>query len=60
MTDEEKALLESYQKEVEQCWQLAQLLDAMDPDVPKAFTGTPSERIRRQIEKLAKLRGIDL
>lgn len=38
--------------EVRACDALAQRLDSRYPDVPGSFTGTPSERIRRQLAQL--------
>lgn len=42
-----ESMNEDYRREIEQCFDLAQLADAMNPDVPGAFTGTPSERLSR-------------
>ena len=36
-------------KEVQQCFDIAQRLDMQNPTIPNAFTGTPSERIKRQL-----------
>lgn len=52
MTHEERELMKAYQEEIEKCWNLAQRLDAENPEVPMAFTGTPSERIERQIKHM--------
>lgn len=38
--------------EVRACDALAQRLDSCYPDIPGSFTGTPSERIRRQLAYL--------
>ena len=55
MTKEEQELLNSYQKEVEKCFQIAQTLDALNPELAGAFTGSPSERIERQLYALGIL-----
>ena len=52
MTEEELQLLKVYQKEIEKCWEIAQKLDALNPELPGAFTGDPSERIERQLYAL--------
>lgn len=49
MTDEERELFEAYKKECEAVYELANRLDAFNPEVPGAFTGKPSERIERQL-----------
>lgn len=49
MTEEEQELLNDYQQEVEKCFNIAQKLDAFNPELAGAFTGTPSERIERQL-----------
>ena len=51
MTEQEE-LIKDYQEEIEKCFQLAQRLDALNPDLAGAFTGTPSERIERQLYAL--------
>lgn len=55
MTDEQQKLLNDYQQEVEKCWNIAQKLDALNPELIGAFTGTPSERIERQLYTLGIL-----
>jgi len=45
-------LFESYRKEVEACFDIAQRLDAQNQTLPGAFTGVPSERIARQLAPL--------
>jgi hypothetical protein len=55
MTDEQQELLTSYKEEVEKCWEIAQKLDALNPELARAFTGTPSERIERQLYALGIL-----
>ena len=40
MTEEEQELLNDYQQEVEKCWKIAQKLDALNPELIGAFTGT--------------------
>ena len=55
MTDEQQELLNSFQEEVEKCFVIAQKLDALNPELPRAFTGTPSERIARQLYALGIL-----
>ena len=50
MTNEEKELLAAYQSETEKCYDIAQLLDGQNPLLTGAFTGTPSERIVRQLQ----------
>ena len=54
MTEQEE-LLKNYQEEIEKCFQLAQRLDALNPDLAGAFTGSPSERIERQLYTLGIL-----
>lgn len=49
LAGEHAALLEQYKAEVQKCFDLAQRMDALEPVVPGAFTGTPSERIARQL-----------
>ena len=56
MTDEQQELLKDYQEEVEKCWKIAQKLDALNPELIGAFTGTPSERIKRQLYVLGILK----
>ena len=51
MNDDEQELLE----ELEKCFKIAQKLDALNPELPRAFTGTPSERIERQLYALGIL-----
>ena len=41
-------------KEVERCFDIAQVLDAMNPTLEGAFTGTPSARIQRQLDAMAE------
>ena len=55
MTNEQQELLNSFQEEVEKCFVIAQKLDALNPELPRAFTGTPSERIARQLYALGIL-----
>ena len=55
MTDEERELLNTFSKEVEKCFKIAQKLDALNPELVGAFTGTPSERIERQLYALGIL-----
>lgn len=55
MTDEQQELLNHYQDEVDKCWNIAQKLDALNPELAGAFTGTPSERIERQLYALGIL-----
>jgi hypothetical protein len=52
---EQQELLNSYQKELEKCSEIAQILDALNPDLIGSFTGTPSERIERQLYALGIL-----
>ena len=52
MTFEDKEVLQLYQRELEKCFILAQKLDNMNPSIPGAFTGSPSERIERQMLSL--------
>ena len=52
MTDEEKELFNSYKEECEALWHIAQRLDAFYPETENAFTGNPSDRIARQLNKL--------
>lgn len=46
---EMRRMLEEYQRECAACFALAQRLDADNPDLAGAFSGTPSERIKRQL-----------
>jgi hypothetical protein len=55
MTDEQQELLNSFQEEVEKCFVIAQKLDALNPELARAFTGTPSLRITRQLYALGIL-----
>ena len=55
MTEQEE-LLKNYQEEIEKCFNLAQRLDALNPDPASSFTGTPSERIERQLIALGVLK----
>jgi hypothetical protein len=50
MTDKQELL-----EEVEKCFNIAQKLDALNPELPGAFTGTPSLRIERQLYALGIL-----
>jgi hypothetical protein len=52
---EQEELLKEYQQEIEKCWELAQRLDALNPELVGAFTGSPSERIERQLYTLGIL-----
>ena len=54
MTEQEE-LLKEYQQEIEKCWELAQKLDILNPELVGAFTGSPSERIERQLYTLGIL-----
>ena len=51
-----KELLNHYQDEVDKCWEIAQKLDALNPELVGAFTGTPSLRIERQLYALGILK----
>jgi hypothetical protein len=59
MTEQEEQLLkEDYkelEEEVEKCFDLAQRLDALNPELAGAFTGSPSQRIERQLYALGIL-----
>ncbi|MFZ9740799.1 MAG: hypothetical protein ACO3CQ_02785 [Candidatus Nanopelagicaceae bacterium] len=55
MTEQEE-LLKEYQQEIEKCWELAQKLDILNPELTGAFTGAPSERIERQLYTLGILK----
>jgi hypothetical protein len=50
MTEEE--LLNSYQQEVEECFKNAQKLDSLNHELVGSFTGSPIERIERQLYAL--------
>ena len=50
LANEHASMAEELRREVERCFDVAQLLDAMNPTLQGSFTGTPSERIRRQID----------
>jgi hypothetical protein len=54
MTEQEE-LMKAFQEELEKCFDLAQRLDALNPGLVGAFTGTPSERIERQLYALGIL-----
>ena len=55
MTEQQQELLGCFQKEVKKCSDIAQRLDALNPELARAFTGTPSERIERQLYSLGIL-----
>jgi hypothetical protein len=55
MTDEQQELLKDYQEEVEKCFKIAQKLDALNPELAGAFSGNPSDRIKRQLTALGIL-----
>ena len=46
---------EELKQELQKCFDIAQILDMKNPELPAAFTGTPSERIRRQLIYLGVL-----
>jgi transcriptional regulator GlxA family with amidase domain len=48
-------MVEQYQQEMIKVHEVAQRLDVSNPTLPLAFTGTPSERITRQLKHI----GID-
>lgn len=50
MTDEQEFL-----EEIEKCFNIAQKLDALNPELVGAFTGSPSLRIERQLYALGIL-----
>ena len=50
MSDEQELL-----EEVKKCFDIAQRLDALNPELARTFTGTPSERIERQLYSLGIL-----
>lgn len=49
MTEEELEMLNAYKAEVEAVYQIANKLDAFNPELKQVFTGKPSERIFRQL-----------
>jgi hypothetical protein len=49
MTNEEQQMMDELRREVERCFDLAQRLDAFNPELVGSFTGTPSERLERQL-----------
>lgn len=49
ITKEHFDLLRAFQAENKKCYDIANRLDAFNPEIPGAFTGTPSDRILRQI-----------
>ena len=51
---EHTAAADEMRKEVERCFDIAQALDAMNPKLEGAFTGTPSARIQRQLDAMAE------
>jgi hypothetical protein len=59
MTELEEQLLKEDMKELQEelaeCYNLATYLDALNPELPGAFTGIPSERIKRQLIALGIL-----
>jgi hypothetical protein len=57
MTDKQELLelVRAKDNEVEKCFNIAQKLDALNPELPGAFTGTPSLRIERQLYALGIL-----
>ena len=63
MTDEELQLLKDYKQEVEKCYQIANKLDNLNPELIGSFTGTPSERIENQLlaiqQELSRLHRYD-
>ena len=46
------ATLAQYQKEMESVHDIAQRLDAQNPELPGSFTGVPSERIKRHLARV--------
>ena len=44
-----KNLLAESNKEVAKCYEIAQILDSLNPELIGAWQGTPSERIMRQL-----------
>lgn len=60
MTDLEEQLLKEdikeLQEELAECCNLATRIDALNPELAGAFTGTPSERIKRQLIALGILK----
>lgn len=60
MTDLEEQLLKEdikeLQEELAECCNLATRIDALNPELSGAFTGTPSERIERQLIALGILK----
>lgn len=46
------ARLEEVTRELCQCFEVAQLLDAQDPTCPGAFTGTVSQRLKKGVTRL--------
>lgn len=46
------AELEEVKADFERCFDLAQRLDALNPDAPGAFTGTVSERLWRAFRRI--------
>jgi hypothetical protein len=55
MTEEEQKLLNDFREEVENCYEIADKLDALHPELVGAFTGSPSLRIERQLYALGIL-----
>ena len=55
MTEEQQEILKSYQQEVEKCFEIAQKLDTLNPELEGTFTGNPSLRIERQLYALGIL-----
>lgn len=51
-----KAELSTFRKELSRCFDIAQLLDAQEPDAPGSFTGTVAERLERGFKRLMEQR----
>jgi hypothetical protein len=60
MTELEEQLLKEDMKELQEelaeCYDLATRIDALNPELEGAFTGTPNERIERQLIALGILK----
>ena len=54
MVLEHDEITDALRKEVEACFDIAQRMDVLAPTVSGAFTGTPSERIARQLAAMPR------
>jgi len=50
MTEEEKELYDSFREEVEKCYEVANSLCQINPEIYGTWVGSPSERIKAQLK----------